>query len=105
MPGVPTGPAGATGGAAPGFEMPSQVEMQQMFQTMMSQGIDPSSMDSNQFMQAMMGGGMMGQAQPPTGPQVGFTAGAGFDQGGGFDGPGRGAGGGRGRGRRGRGNW
>jgi pre-mRNA 3'-end-processing factor FIP1 len=113
MPGMPTGSAGAApAGAANGMQMPgmpSEADMQQMFQNMMAQGVDPSAMDSNQFMQMMMGGGM-GQAQPPTGPQgVGFGVG-GFDQGnGGFDGGGGGGGGGgrgiRGRGRGRRGNW
>jgi pre-mRNA 3'-end-processing factor FIP1 len=110
MPGMPTGPAGAaSAGGANGMQMPgmpSEADMQQMFQNMMAQGVDPTSMDSNQFMQMMMGGGM-GQAQPPTGPQgVGF-GGGGFDQGsGGFDGGGGGGGrGGRGRGRGRRGNW
>lgn len=101
MQGVPTGPGG--GGGMPG--MPSEAEMQQMFQGMMAQGMDPSQMDQNQFMQMMMGGGggMMGGNQPPQGPGGGFGGGGGgFDQGpGGYGG----GGGGRGRGRRGRGGW
>jgi pre-mRNA 3'-end-processing factor FIP1 len=106
MPGVPTGPSGGAAAGAGGMQMPgmpSETEMQAMWQNMMQQGIDPTNMDSNQFAQMMMGGGMnMGQGQPPTGPQGGFGGGGGFDQGGGggFDGPPRG---GRGRGRRGRG--
>jgi pre-mRNA 3'-end-processing factor FIP1 len=111
MPGVPTGPGGAQGGAAlnggmggmPG--MPSEAEMASMFQAMSQQGIDPSQMDQNQFMQTMMGMGMQGgmQGGPPHGPG-GFGGGDGGFQGGGGGGGG-GYGGGRGRGRRGRGNW
>lgn len=89
--------------------MPSEAEMQQMFQAMMAQGVDPGQMDPNQFMQMMMGGGQPGgaggfggQQQPPAGPAMGGFGGNGFDQGGGGFG---GGGGGRGRGRRGRGNW
>ena len=106
MPGVPTGPSG--GGAPGGMPgMPSEGDMQQMFNSMMAQGMDPSSMDQNQFMAMMMGG--MGQNQAPPAPQgggFGGGGGGGFDQGGGggFDGGGRG-GGGRGRGRGRRGNW
>lgn len=115
MPGVPTGPAGGQGAAAAvggvgaggmgGMQgMPSEAEMQQMFQSMMSQGMDPSQMDQNTFMQSMMGMGMGGgmQGGPPSGPS-GFGGGDGGFQGGG--GGGYGGGGGRGRGRRGRGNW
>ena len=101
MPGVPTGPAAAGGGGAGAAQvpgMPSEAEMNQMFQSMMAQGMDPSQMDSNQFMQMMMGGGGggMGGIQPPTGPQDG-----GFGGGGGGGGAGRGRGRGRGR----RGGW
>lgn len=104
MQGVPTGPSGGGAPAGPGngaMQMPSEADMQAMMQSMMQQGIDPTSMDSNQFAQMMMANQMgMGQNQPPTGPQAGFGGGGGgFDQGGGFDGPPRG----RGRGRRGRG--
>lgn len=111
MPGVPTGPSGgqtAGGGASAGgmgmSGMPSESDMQQMFQAMMAQGMDPSQMDQNTFMQSMMGMGMGGgmQGGPPAGPS-GFGGGDGGFQGGG--GGYGGGGGGRGRGRRGRGNW
>jgi pre-mRNA 3'-end-processing factor FIP1 len=116
MPGVPPGPAtqGANS-AMPGMPgMPSEVEMQQRFMGMMERGIDPSSMNPEQFMQHMMMGGGQGfggqgqgfggiqgggqQQQQQQQPQMGFGGGAGggggFDQGGNF-------GKGRGRGRRG----
>jgi len=95
MPPLPGAPAGVSGGMAQMPGMPSEAEMQQMFQTMMSQGIDPTTMDANQFAQMMMGSGagMMGQPQPPTGPAASFGGGGGFDQGGGFGRGGRGKGG------------
>jgi hypothetical protein len=88
MPGLPTGPAAGAAAKPQMSGMPSEAEMQQMFQGMMAQGMDLTSMDHNQFMQLIMGGGagMMGQNQPPTGPQVGYGEGGGrggFDQGGG----------------------
>ena len=118
MPGVPSGPAGANNAAAgmggagaggmPG--LPSEAEMQQMFAGMMQQGMDPSQMDQNTFMQMMMGGGGAGGGGGmPQGPGADFGGGGpqgNFNQGPGFGGGGGGGGGGgRGRGRRGRGNW
>lgn len=92
------------GGDMSQMAMPSDVQMQQMFSAMTSQGLDPTNMDPAQFMQFMGagGGGMMGQPQPPTGPAAGFSGGggSGFDQGGGGGGFG-----GRGRGKGGRRNW
>lgn len=74
IPGAPTGPGAATNGAAaaamPG--MPSETDMQQMFAAMMAQGMDPTQMDQNTFMQMMMGGqqgGGAGQAQQGFGGQ------------------------------------
>ena len=120
MPGMPTVPAaGAPNGSLgqmPG--MPNETDMQQMFAGMMTQGMDPASMDPSQFLQMMMGGaagpqGMAGQGQA-FGPGQGsgqaqqqhmLFAGAGaYDQGGNFGGNG-GSGGGRGRGRGGRRGW
>ncbi|KAL6244227.1 hypothetical protein RBB50_009097 [Rhinocladiella similis] len=116
MPGMPPMPGaggppnggggvGVGGGAADmsAMAMPSDAQMQQMFAAMASQGLDPTTMDPNQFMQFMAaggggGGGMMGQGGPPTGP--GGFGGGGFDQG-----IGGGGGFGRGRGKGGRRNW
>lgn len=115
VPSVPTVPTGSATqgahGAMPGIPgMPSEAEMQQKFMSMMERGIDPTSMNPEQFMQQMMmggGQGFGGQAQgfgamqntgQPQQPQMGFSNAAGtggaFDQGGSF-------GKGRGRGRRG----
>lgn len=100
LPGMPAAPAAPqASGAMPGVPgMPSEAEMQQMFATMMSQGIDPASMDQNQFMQMMMGGGGAGGAS--FGGQAGGFGGqpGGQQQQGGFGGGG-GGGGYRGRGR------
>ncbi|KAF7502418.1 hypothetical protein GJ744_005837 [Endocarpon pusillum] len=111
-PGIAAGAATQGAGAAmPGMPgMPSEAEMQQRFMSMMERGIDPSSMNLEQFMQQMMmggGQGFAGQGQAFAGmpgggqqqqPQMAFGGGAGggagFDQGGSF-------GKGRGRGRRG----
>lgn len=114
-PGIATGAATQGAGAAmPGMPgMPSEAEMQQKFMSMMERGIDPSSMNLEQFMQQMMMGGGQGfagqgqgfggmpgggQQQQQQQPQMAFGGGAGgsagFDQGGSF-------GKGRGRGRRG----
>jgi len=113
MPGLPGAQAAAPTAAVPTMPgMPSEAEMQQMLQGMMAQGVDPSTMDQNQFMQMMMmGGGGGGQAfggqgqgfnsgqGPGQQAQAGYGGGGGgFDQGGNF-------GGGRGRGRGGRRNW
>ena len=110
IPGMPGMPGAAGMAAMPG--MPDSEQMNQMMMQMMQQGMDPSTMDQNQFMQMMMGGAGgtqgFGAQQPgfgaPQGPaqqqaQAGF-GGGGFDQGGGNFG-----GGGRGRGRGGRRNW
>jgi pre-mRNA 3'-end-processing factor FIP1 len=112
MSAAPTGPStqGANG-AMPGMPgMPSEAEMQQRFMGMMERGIDPSSMNPEQFMQQMMMGtgqgfggqgqgfgGMQGAGQQQQ-QQMGFGGGAGG--GGGFDQAGN-FGKGRGRGRRG----
>ncbi|KIW11825.1 hypothetical protein PV08_09098 [Exophiala spinifera] len=118
IPGMPPLPGGASGPASGGgvvglgggapdmsaMAMPSEAQMQQMFAAMTSQGLDPTTMDPNQFMQFMAAGGagaggggmMVGQGGPPTGP--GGFGGGGFDQGGG-------GGFGRGRGKGGRRNW
>jgi len=109
VPGAPTGPAAANNAMPEMPGMPTEAEMQQMFAGMMSQGINPSTMDPTQFMQMMMSGGQGfgGQAQGFGGgqgpgqqqPQGGFGGGGTFDQSGNF-------GGGRGRGRGGgRRNW
>ncbi|PYH96630.1 Cpn10-domain-containing protein [Aspergillus ellipticus CBS 707.79] len=110
MPGGP--PTGAGPGAPPGNAPPpmpgmpgmpdmSADMMQGMLASMMSQGLDPSSMDPMSFMQhaqAMMGGqsgaGGGQQGQPGFGGQGGGQAQMGY--GGGYGG----GGGGRGRGRR-----
>lgn len=112
IPGVATAPtAQGANNAMPGMPgMPSEAEMQQRFMGMMERGIDPSSMNPEQFMQQMMMGGGQGfggqgqgfggmqgggqQQQPQMGFGGGAGAGGGFDQGGTF-------GKGRGRGRRG----
>lgn len=102
MPGGPP-PGPAPGGPPPGMPgMPGMPEMspdimQGMLTGMMSQGLDPSSMDPMLFMQhaqAMMGqsgggGQPQGQGFGGQGPpqQMGF---GGFDQRGGFGGRGRG---------------
>jgi pre-mRNA 3'-end-processing factor FIP1 len=102
MPGGPTAPTTQGANASmPGMPgMPNEAEMQQRFMSMMERGIDPSSMNPEQFMQQMMMGagqtfgGMQSGGQPP---QMGFGGaaggGGGFDQGANF-------GKGRGRGRR-----
>ncbi|GKZ24095.1 cleavage polyadenylation factor subunit fip1 [Aspergillus brasiliensis] len=102
MPGGPPGPGGPSGSAPPpmpgmpGMPDMSQDMMQGMLTSMMSQGLDPSSMDPMAFMQhaqAMMGGqpgaGGGQQGQPGFGGQGGGQPQMGY--GGGF---------GRGRGRR-----
>ena len=116
MPGAPPlGPAaGGTGGMPSMPGMPSESEMGQMFQQMMTQGVDPSNMDFSQFMQMMNGGGsgagggqpFGGQAGgfgsaggPPQQAGMGFNAGGGYDQGGGGGAHYGGRGRGRGRGR------
>lgn len=107
MPGIPGAPSG---GAPPGVppigganEIPP--EMQQMFQQMMAQGLDPMAMGPDQMMQMMQGGSIadpnqafgggqnFGQ-QGPGGHQMGYGSG-GYGSGGGG-----GNQGGRGRGRR-----
>ena len=114
MPGVPPmGPAAGGAGGMPSMPgMPSESEMGQMFQQMMTQGVDPSNMDFSQFMQMMNGGGGAGGQQfggqaggfgnaggPPQQPGMGFNAGGGYDQGTGGGGHYGGRGRGRGRGR------
>jgi pre-mRNA 3'-end-processing factor FIP1 len=114
MPGVPTGPAaqGLNGGMPGMAGMPNEAEMQQKFMGMVERGIDPSSMNPEQFMQQMMMDGGNGPAFGAQGPnfgpmqgggqhqpaQMGYGGGAGpgggYDQGGNY-------GRGRGRGRRG----
>ena len=100
--GPPPGPGPGPGGAPPGMPpMPGMPEMspdimQGMLTGMMSQGLDPSSMDPMSFMQhaqAMMGP-QPGAAQPQAqgfggqgGHQMGY---GGYDQRGGFGGRGRG---------------
>ncbi|ODM20191.1 Pre-mRNA polyadenylation factor fip1 [Aspergillus cristatus] len=102
MPGAPP-PGPGAGGAPPGMPpMPGMPEMspdimQGMLTGMMSQGLDPSSMDPMSFMQhaqAMMGPqpGAAGQPQAQGfggqgGHQMGY---GGYDQRGGFGGRGRG---------------
>ncbi|KAL9109236.1 MAG: hypothetical protein Q9227_006162 [Pyrenula ochraceoflavens] len=93
--GIPgSGMGGAGAGAMPG--MPSEAEMQQMFAGMMSQGMNPATMDQQQFMSMMMGGaGGMGGGQDaaftsatPGAPNMGFAGaggGGGFGQGGALD--------------------
>lgn len=92
-PSAPSAPAGMP--QMPG--MPSEAEMQQMFAGMMAQGMNPASMDPNQFMQMMMGGGpgnggFGGQdggfgGQPAQQPQGGYGGGgSGFNQQGGGQG-------------------
>jgi pre-mRNA 3'-end-processing factor FIP1 len=119
MPGLPVPAAAAAGpgGGGPDMSqmggMPSEAQMQQMFAAMTSQGLDPMSMDTAQFMQLMGAGGagMMGGGQPqqaPTGPSGGGFSGGGGGGGGGtgFDQGGGGGGSfGRGRGKGGRRNW
>lgn len=117
MPGAPPGPPAAANTPQPMSGMPGMPGMpdmnpdmmQGMLQSMMAQGLDPSSMDPMAFMQhaqAMMGGQPGGGAQQP---QPGFGGQGqgppGFAQGGqgqmgygGYDQ--RGNYGGRGRGRR-----
>lgn len=99
-PAIPTGPAAGAGGAGGGgpanMPMPGGMNeemMAQVFQQMMAQGIDPSTMDFNSFMSMASGGAMPGFGAP-TGPAAGFGGGGGN----------QGGGGGR-RGGRGRGNW
>lgn len=102
MPGGPPPPGPAASGPPPGMPpMPGMPEMspdimQGMLTSMMSQGLDPSSMDPMAFMQhaqAMMGqggGGGPPQGQgfgPGGGQQMGY---GGYDQRGGFGGRGRG---------------
>lgn len=97
MPAIPSA-ASATGqNPAEMSGMPSQADMQQMFDYFKMQGIDPMSMDPAQMASMMMMGGgpnpIQPGNQPPTGP-AGFSGGHQDN-----------FGGGRGRGRRGRGNW
>lgn len=96
MPGMP-GLSGSSGGGMaqmPGIgDVPP--EMQQMFGQMMAQGMDPSSMDPNAFMQMMQGGqggqgGFQNFGQQQNQQQMGY----------GYGGGGGGNQGGRGRGRR-----
>lgn len=76
MPGVAAPPGGATPGM-PGMGGPGEMppEMQQMFQQMISQGIDTTQMDPGQFMQMMQGA----QGGPVGDPNQGF-GGQGFGQ-------------------------
>jgi len=93
MPGMPAMPASGAGmSQMPGI--PGEAEMQQMFQQMMAQGMDPTSMDQGQFMQMMMGGGNTGQFQGTQAPSqpMAFGGGGGFDGGQNFSGRGRGRG-------------
>lgn len=110
MPAAPGGPGPPASGPPPMPGMPGMPDMnpemmQGMLATMMSQGLDPSSMDPTAFMQhaqAMMGGQPGGgqQAQPGFGGQgqgQGFGPGGqgqmgygGYDQRGGYGGRGRG---------------
>jgi pre-mRNA 3'-end-processing factor FIP1 len=86
-------PGGGGGGGGPGGMNEQQMNM--MMAEMMQQGMDPSQMDFNSFMQ-MAGQGMGG----------GFPGGPGGQQGGGFQQGHQGGGGrGGGRGGRGRGGW
>ena len=105
LPNMPGAPATTqAGGPAMGGPSDLPPEMQQMMQQMMSQGIDPSQMDYNMFMQMMQGqpGANGNQAQN-------FGGGQGFGQQGqnqqpmGFGGFGPGGGGGSGTGGSGRG--
>ena len=112
VPGMPAmGGARGAAGVMPSMPgMPSEAEMGQMFQQMMTQGIDPANMDFSQFMQMMGGGGQGGQAFGGQGNNFGGGGGGGtpqqpagmaynsggFEQGGGHYG-GRGRGRGRGR--------
>lgn len=100
--GIPQMPGANGAGGMPQMPgMPSEQDMTQMMQAMMSQGIDVTQMDQNQFMQMMMGGAGGGGSfqqgqQPPSGPAAfNNNAGGGFQDG--FSG--------RGRGRGGRRNW
>lgn len=76
LPNIPGAPVTAQAGV-PAMGGPNDLppEMQQMMQQMMSQGIDPSQMDYNMFMQMMQGqpGANGNQAQN-------FGAGQGFGQ-------------------------
>lgn len=115
MPPVPTAPAaqGSSNAMPPMPGMPGEAEMQQRIMAMMERGIDPSSMDPEQFMQHMMrggGGAGSGPGFPGQAPafggmqaggqhqqtQMGYPGGGGgnFEQGANY-------GRGRGRGRRG----
>lgn len=113
MPGAPQAPAppaqgGGPGGmpgmsagmpAMPGVPDMSPDMMQGMFASMISQGLDPSSMDPMAFMQhaqAMMqpGGGQQNQGYGGQGNQQQMGYGGGYNQQGGYGG-GRGRGGGR----------
>ena len=113
MPGAPGAPVTPSGGASAGGMsgmpgMPSEAEMQQMFAGMMSQGMNPATMDPNQFMQMMMGGGGPPGGQGGFGGQDGGYGGQQGGQQGGYGGGGfgqqQGGGGGGYRGR-GRGRW
>jgi pre-mRNA 3'-end-processing factor FIP1 len=101
---APTGPAAGGGGGPANMPMApggmNEEMMAQAFQQMMSQGIDPSTMDFGAFM-SMAGGGAMPGFGAPAGPQGGFGGGGGGANQGGGGGGGGGRRGGRGRG----GNW
>lgn len=104
MPGPPpAGPPSAMPSMGGAPEIPP--DMQQMFQQMMAQGLDPMSMGPEQMMAMMQGGNPMGDPNQNFGGQnFGQQAQGGHQMGygGGFGGGGGGGGnqGGRGRGRR-----
>lgn len=104
MPGMPS-LSGASAGppVVPSMTGPSEMppEMQQMFQSMMAQGMDPMQMDPAQMMQ-MMQGGQMGDLSQAFGGSI-FGQQGQSQQNGAYGGYGGGGGrnqGGRGQGRR-----
>ena len=105
MPSMPGAPSGAAPPSMPSMGATPDIppDMQQMFQQMMAQGLDPMTMGPEQMMAMMQGGNPMadpnqnfgGQAfgqQAQSGHQMGYGSG--------FGGGGGGNQGGRGRGRR-----
>lgn len=111
MPGMP-GPSGGAGSGMPAMGGPADLppEMQQMMQQMMAQGMDPTQMGPEAFMQMMSGNGGGGGGDPNQsfggsgyGQQGQNQQQMGYGYGGGGGGPGGGGGGGRNQGGRGQG--
>ena len=106
MPGIPGAPSAGAPPGMPPMGGPNEIppEMQQMFQQMMAQGLDPMTMGPDQMMQMMQGGGSIGDPSQGFGGQGFGQQGQGGHQmgyGGGYGGGGGGGNqGGRGRGRR-----